>query len=108
MTRAGKACSAPRCPHLLPCPDHTLAPWATSTRRRKHTTSGWEQQRRAKRVMRRYRGVCHVCGQAGADEVDHVDPNGPDDESNLRPIHSRPCHLDKTQAEATRARLARG
>lgn len=52
-------------------------------------------------------GICHVCEQAGANEVDHVVPlaeGGADDETNLRPIHPTPCHADKTQRESARAR----
>lgn len=74
--------------------------------------SGWEQQQRARRVLAEHVDedgfpVCHVCGRPGADQVDHVIPlaeGGADDETNLRPIHAVPCHRDKTQAEATRAR----
>lgn len=104
MTRASKIC--PQCPNLQPCPDHGRKPWESS-RRRERTVSGWEQQRRAQRVMRRHDGICHVCGRPGSDEVDHVIPleqDGPDTEDNLRPIHARPCHEQKTQAEAQRAR----
>jgi 5-methylcytosine-specific restriction protein A len=41
-----------------------------------------------------------------ATEVEHVVPlteGGPDDESNLAPIHEG-CHREKTQAESRRAR----
>jgi 5-methylcytosine-specific restriction protein A len=57
--------------------------------------------------MLRDDGICHVCGLPGSDEVDHVialAEGGADDDSNLAPIHSRPCHLQKTADEAERAR----
>lgn len=58
--------------------------------------------------MRTHRGICHVCGAPGADEVDHVLAlalGGDDDPANRRPIHSRPCHVAKTAAD--RAEVAR-
>lgn len=68
---------------------------------------GWAKTRA--RVMRNHACVCHVCGRPGADEVDHVvnvkrwlderRPGSPHDESNLRPIHSVPCHAAKTARE---------
>jgi len=62
--------------------------------------------------MRQHRGICHVCGEMFADQIDHVIPlaeGGADHESNLRPIHRVPCHAAKSQAEATRGRArARG
>lgn len=62
--------------------------------------------------MRRHHGICHICGEPFADEIDHVIPlaeGGPDTEANLRPIHSKPCHVNKTRAEAARGRArARG
>jgi 5-methylcytosine-specific restriction protein A len=82
-------------------------PWASSKRRTHLAKSGWQQQRDAKRIMRRQGGVCHVCGQAGADQVDHVVPlseGGSDDDANKAPIHSEPCHRVKTAAESKRAR----
>lgn len=94
------------CTNVQPCPVHAREPWESSTRRER-TVSGWEQQRRAERVMRQHHGICHVCHQPDADQVDHVlalEEGGADDEANLRPIHARPCHADKTQAEAARAR----
>ena len=69
--------------------------------------SGWEQQRRAKFILNKYDTICHVCHLPGATQVDHVlalEEGGLDDIDNLRPIHAVPCHRDKTQAEAQRAR----
>jgi 5-methylcytosine-specific restriction protein A len=88
------------------CERHRRRPWANSDRRQR-TVSGWEQQRRAKRVLERDYGICHVCREWGADAVDHVTPlsqGGKDDESNLAPIHSEPCHRLKTAREAERGR----
>lgn len=117
--RASKIC--PRCPNLQPCADHPPATaWSSSTRSER-TISGSKQQRRAKAVMHMHDGICHVCGRPGADQVDHVIPTAPeardpehrhlplsviDATSNLRPIHERPCHIEKTQTEAARARVA--
>jgi 5-methylcytosine-specific restriction protein A len=61
-------------------------------------------------VLTRDRHVCHVCGQAGANEVDHVIPvweGGTDNPLNLRAIHRRPCHARKSASEAARARPSR-
>lgn len=57
--------------------------------------------------MARDNGICHWCGKAGADQVDHVIPlaeGGADDYDNRAPIHSEPCHREKTQQEAQRGR----
>lgn len=110
-----RVCSEPGCGEIAEgyhCDDHKPKPWASSTRRQK-VRSGWEQQRRARFVMLRDDGVCSWCGQAGADEVDHVIPlaeGGPDHLDNLQPIHgprSGGCHSQKTSLEAQRGR-ARG
>lgn len=88
------------------CTEHVKKPWQGSTRRSR-TVSGWEQQRRAKRILLRYDGICHVCGLPGADQADHVVPlsqGGEDTEENLRPIHSTPCHEAKTEREAQAGR----
>lgn len=85
---------------------HTPKPWSGS-RRSSRTISGSRQQKRARRILRRDEGRCHVCGEYGADQVDHVIPlaeGGADDDSNLAAIHGEPCHKQKTQAEAQRAR----
>ncbi|CAN5794309.1 HNH endonuclease signature motif containing protein [soil metagenome] len=88
------------------CDEHRRKPWATSTRRQHVGLSGSAEQARAKRILERYLHCCHVCGGVDADQVDHVIPlaeGGPDDESNLFPIHAA-CHREKTAAEARRAR----
>lgn len=106
MSRASKICSAGDCPNPQPCEEHERKAWEGS-RRSERTISGWAQQKRARRVMRRYDGICHVCGNPGSDQVDHVVPlgeDGADTEDNLRPIHSKPCHEQKTADEARRAR----
>ena len=100
-----KAC--PTCGRLG-CEQHKRTPWQD---RPKHRTglSGWQQQQRAQRVIRRDNGICHVCGQPGADQADHVVPlseGGADGEDQMRAIHETPCHERKTQAEALRARMA--
>ena len=46
--------------------------------------------------------VCHICGQPGADSVDHVIPRargGTDDPSNLRPAHMFPCNRAKSDKD---------
>lgn len=101
-------CARPGCPELRPCPveGHEPKPWASSTRKQ-HVRSGWQQQRDNKRILRRHRYICHVCGEFGAMQVDHVMPlfeGGPDTDDNKRPIHAEPCHREKTAAEAARAR----
>jgi len=60
--------------------------------------SGWNIVRR--RVLRGS-DVCQICGQPGADEVDHIVPRfrgGSDEPSNLRPVH-RACHASKSSLE---------
>lgn len=87
------------------CPEHRVPAWH-NPRRRRATGSGWAQQARAKRILAAST-TCHVCGRPGADQVDHVislGEGGRDDETNLAPIHSEPCHRDKTAAESARAR----
>ena len=56
-----------------------------------------------RRILRRDRHTCHVCGQPGADEVDHiinVKAGGTHDDDNLAAIHKTPCHERKTRHEA--------
>lgn len=108
MTRRAPAvCSTHR------CPNDAIRDGRCATHQRKRpkrttvTVSGWEEQRRAKRVIARDGGRCYICGLLGADEADHVIPlgeGGADDESNMAAVHATPCHDEKTKAERARAR----
>lgn len=110
--RALKACAEPGCAGLTRgsyCDEHERKPWPRSARRSQ--LSGWAQQKRARRILRTD-DTCYLCGLAGADQVDHVVPlaeGGADDVTNLRPVHSRPCHAEKSARESAAARArARG
>ena len=107
--RSVAVCKISGCPELRPCPVDGHEP--RSRRRAMIGKSGWQQQKDARRILRAHRFVCHVCGQFGAMQVDHVIPvfeGGPDTDENKRPIHAEPCHREKTAAEAARARRRRG
>ena len=107
--RARKICSSPGCFNLQPCPDHERKPWEGSRRSDLAKVKGRTASNRRKRILLKYDTICHVCGNPGSDEVDHVIPlaeGGPDTDANCRPIHSKPCHALKSSAEAARARRA--
>lgn len=63
------------------------------------------------RVIRRDGGICHICGQAGADTADHVTPiakGGTDDMSNLAAAHHVPCNVRRgaRSVDAVRSELS--
>lgn len=69
-------------------------------RRSQPLPSDWQRIRR--RILSRDGGICYLCGQPGAGEVDHLIPasrGGNDDDSNLAAVHKR-CHRFKTSREA--------
>jgi len=56
-------------------------------------------------ILNRDHGICHVCGEPGADQADHVIPlaeGGAHHTDNGAPIHGSPCHETKTREEAAR------
>jgi 5-methylcytosine-specific restriction protein A len=69
---------------------------------RNGSTRAW---RRIRARILKVSDVCHICGQPGADSVDHVIPlagGGTNDPSNLRPAHhlAEPrCNLRKGDRE---------
>lgn len=105
-----KVCAQPGCPELTTashCPTHTPKPWANAEQRRPNVPRGRAMQTRNARILRRDRGICHVCGGPGADRVDHLIPQahgGTEDDANLAAIHDKPCHATKSRAEAQRGR----
>jgi 5-methylcytosine-specific restriction protein A len=88
------------------CAAHTRPPWHGSTSRADGlTSSAWRKT--TMRILARDRGICHVCGEPGASECDHIVPRsegGTNDDSNLAAIHKRPCHQTKSNREAARGR----
>lgn len=78
--------------------------WEGSTRSRR-LPPDWPARRQ--RVLARDRGVCHVCGLPGADEVDHVNAGDDHRDENLAAIHGRPCHATKSAREGNAARALR-
>ncbi|MGW4487869.1 HNH endonuclease [Amycolatopsis sp. NPDC004368] len=78
--------------------------WAGSTRAAR-LPPDWGT--RVATVMVRDHGICHVCGQAGADQVDHIEQGDDHDLRNLAPIHTHVppyCHRAKSSAEGNDAR----
>jgi 5-methylcytosine-specific restriction protein A len=99
VSRASKACSTAGCPHAQPCPVHPKVAWAGS-KRRSRLPPDWERRRRS--VLARDE-ICTICRDALATEVDHINPGDDHSLINLQGV-CKPCHTDKTQAEALAAR----
>lgn len=78
--------------------------WLGSTR--KHTLPpDWNTRRQI--VLRRDNYTCYICGQKGADTVDHIQQGDDHRIENLAPVHDRNkphCHRYKTAEEANKWR----
>lgn len=77
--------------------------WANGYR----SPPGWTATR--KRILNRDAHVCYICGQDGADQVDHIinaAAGGTHDDHNLAAIHAEPCHRLKTNRERNANRQA--
>jgi 5-methylcytosine-specific restriction endonuclease McrA len=65
--------------------------------------TGRPWQRIKARVIRRDGGICHLCGQPGADSADHLVPwsqGGTDDMSNLAAAHhNTPPHCNRKRGD---------
>jgi len=109
VTRPARPCSQPGCPALQPCLTHPPKQrWDNSTRTRRRTGTGWDEQARHKRILRRDGRRCYLCGGV-ANQVDHKVPlylGGTDAETNLAAICDS-CHDTKTAREGHEARRLR-
>lgn len=79
--------------------------WRKDANRRKRLPPGWEARVRPL-VFAVYGTTCHLCGQPGADTVDHLKPGDDHSLENLRPAHDDPCHRHKSAHEGVAARAA--
>jgi 5-methylcytosine-specific restriction endonuclease McrA len=83
--------------------------WAGSTRRAR-LPSNWYTEL-VPETFAVFGGICHVCGEPGADQVDHVIAGDDHSLANRRPIHGpntpQRCHVYKSSAEGGRAAQAR-
>lgn len=110
MVLAPTPCLETGCPDLAThrgrCAQHQVAGWTGA--RKARLPKDWRTRRLI--VLRRDNGICHWCGEPGADEVDHVNPGDDHSLTNLRPIHSARhparCHAHKSSAEGVAARRA--
>jgi 5-methylcytosine-specific restriction protein A len=78
--------------------------WATSNRKSR-LPHDWPTRRRA--VLDRDAGICYLCGQPGADRVDHKTPGDDHSLANLGAVHdTNPphCHRYKSSHEGAQAR----
>lgn len=87
----------------------TVTGWERSTGHKRTSTWAWQKTRA--RILARDGHICYLCGQPGADAVDHklnVAAGGTDDDDNLGAVHDRVpphCHRKKTSQEANAARV---
>lgn len=83
--------------------------WRNSTRASRLPPNWFSVIRPA--VFRRDGRICHVCGQDGADDVDHLRAGDDHALDNLAPIHSwrtpQRCHAKKSAAEGAAASIRR-
>lgn len=110
--RALKPCAEPGCLALVPsgttrCARHRRKAWGrrATPKPRRMSRPKWERLKQL--VLARDRGVCHICGEPGANTADHVIAlGGTDEPSNLRAAHRR-CNQCKAGAEAHESRRQR-
>ena len=82
--------------------------WEGSTRRGR-LPSGWATII-GPRILARDCSICHLCGQPGADTVDHKNRGDDHRDENLGAVHDRMpphCHRYKSSREGNAARAAR-
>ena len=81
------------------CPEHQRAPWQGS-KRRSRLPPDWATRRLI--VFKRDGGICYLCGEPGADTIDHIKQGDDHSLENLAPVHDRlppHCHRYKSSTE---------
>lgn len=91
------------------CWEHQPKAYAHNYRKdRLPPRSVWEPLRQE--VFQRWDWRCHLCGEQGADTIDHIVAGDNHDISNLAPVHDRNyphCHRYKTALEGVNSRSKR-
>lgn len=91
--------------HQGRCIEH-YKPWANSNRKQE-LPKDWQTRRMI--VLKRDNYICYLCGQYGADRVDHIEAGNNHDLKNLAAVHdSVPphCHRYKSSKEGNDAQKA--
>jgi 5-methylcytosine-specific restriction protein A len=85
------------------CQDHQRPRWQGTTRKQR-LPKDWTTRRLV--VLKRDKGVCYLCGQPGADRVDHIVPGDNHSLTNLAAVHDAVephCHRYKSSQEGHEA-----
>lgn len=88
------------------CLPHKRIPYYGSTRKER-LPRDWSTRRQV--VLRRDKAICYLCGEGGADTVDHVIAGDDHALENLKAVHDRVaphCHRYKTSNDAHQAKQA--
>jgi 5-methylcytosine-specific restriction protein A len=101
--KAPTPCLEPSCTgyavHKGRCIEHAPPAWQGSYRKQT-LPPDWNTRRII--VMKRDNGICHLCGNPGADTIDHVQHGDNHNLDNLAPVHDRTephCHRYKSSNE---------
>jgi 5-methylcytosine-specific restriction protein A len=85
------------------CKEHQKPKFLGSTRS-KRLPPDWATRRQI--VFKRDGGICYLCGNVGADTIDHIVAGDDHSLTNLAPVHDRTpphCHRAKTSQEGNAA-----
>lgn len=109
MYNRNPTCVVSRCPeyavHESRCKNHQRTPFRSG--RKERLPADWNFRR--EQVLKRDKGICYLCGQPGADSVDHIVAGDDHSYDNLAAAHQRVapyCHRRKTAQDGHRAKRA--